>query len=163
MIFLKIFWKRFSILTEFAFLHKLDFPLRFSVGCCLSFQRLMCKHVFHIQITGSVFSSREQNSAKRYHPSEKDKLCTKSLPFLILIISSPYLQWVSKVCMQRGVLLMLPFRQLSNLVNNIHERALKLTYDDEDSKLNDIALPNMKAYYHSLKSCFVLSMFFCDI
>ena len=54
------------------------------------------------------------------------------------------------------------FRQLSNLVNNIHKRALEFTYDDKGSKLNDIAQPNMKAYYRSLKSCFVLSMFFCD-
>ena len=37
---------------------------------------------------------REQNSGKRYHPSETENLCTKSLPFLILIISSPYLQLV---------------------------------------------------------------------
>ena len=53
-----------------------------------------------------------------------------------------------------------PFRQLSNLVNNIDERALKFTYDGKGSKLNDIAQPNMKADYQSLKSCFVLSMFF---
>ena len=70
---------------------------------------------------------REQTSAKRYHPSETDNLCAKTVPFLILTISSPYLQWVSKVCMQRGVLLMPPFRQLSNIVNNIHKRALKFT------------------------------------
>ena len=53
-----------------------------------------------------------------------------------------------------------PYRQLSKLVNNIHKRALKFTYDDKGNKLNDIATPNMKAYYQSLKSCFVLSMFF---
>ena len=55
---------------------------------------------------------------------------------------------------------MQPFRQLSNLVNNIHKRALKFTYDDKGNKLNDIAQPNIKAYYQSLKPCFVLSMFF---
>ena len=55
---------------------------------------------------------------------------------------------------------MQPFRQLSNLVNNIHKRALKFTYDNKGNKLNDIAQPNMKAYYQSLTSCFVLSMFF---
>ena len=44
-------------------------------------------------------------------------------------------------------------------MNNIHKRALKFTYDDKGDKLNDIARPNMKAYYQSLKSCFVLSMF----
>ena len=53
-----------------------------------------------------------------------------------------------------------PFRQLSNLVNNIHKRALKFTYDDKGNKLNEIAQRNMKAYYQSLKPCFVLSMFF---
>ena len=52
------------------------------------------------------------------------------------------------------------FRQLSNLINNIHKRALKFTYDNRGNKLNDIAQPNMKAYYQRLKSCFVLSMFF---
>ena len=53
-----------------------------------------------------------------------------------------------------------PFRQLSNLMNNIHKRAQKFTYDDTGNKLNDIAQPNRKAYYQSLKSCFVLSLFF---
>ena len=53
-----------------------------------------------------------------------------------------------------------PFRQLSNLVNNIHKRALTFTYDDKGNKLNDIAQPNMQAYYQSLKYCFVLSMSF---
>ena len=59
-----------------------------------------------------------------------------------------------------GVLVIIPFRQLHNLVNSIHKRALKFTYDDKGNKLNDIAPPNTKAYYQSLKSCFVLSMFF---
>ena len=45
---------------------------------------------------------------------------------------------------------MLPFRQLSNLVNNIHKTTLKFTYDDKGNKLSDIAQPNMKAYYQSL-------------
>ena len=53
-----------------------------------------------------------------------------------------------------------PFRELSNLVNNIRKKALQFTYDDKGNKLNDIAPPNMKTYYQSLKSCFVLSMFF---
>ena len=57
-------------------------------------------------------------------------------------------------------ILMPPFRQLSELVNNIHKRALKFTYDDKGNKLNDIATSNMKVYYQSLKSCFILSMFF---
>ena len=52
------------------------------------------------------------------------------------------------------------FRQLSNLMNNIHKRALKFTYDDRGNKLNDIAQPNMNVYYQRLKSYFVLSMFF---
>ena len=39
-------------------------------------------------------------------------------------------------------------------------RQNQFTYDDKGNKLNDIAQPNMKAYYQSLKSCFVLSMFF---
>ena len=60
-------------------------------------------------------------------------------------------------------ILMPPFRELSNLVNNIRKKALKFTYDDKGNKLNDIAPPNMNTYYQSLKSCFVLSMvFFCD-
>ena len=53
-----------------------------------------------------------------------------------------------------------PFRQLRNLVNNRHKRVLKFTYDDKGNKLNDVAQPNMKTYYQSLKSCFILSMFF---
>ena len=53
-----------------------------------------------------------------------------------------------------------PFRQLSYSVNNTHKRALKFTYDDKGNKLKDFSPPNMKAYYQSLKSCFVLSMFF---
>ena len=37
--------------------HKSYFPLRFCVGCCLSFQRVMCRqHVFYIQITGIAIS-----------------------------------------------------------------------------------------------------------
>ena len=59
-----------------------------------------------------------------------------------------------------GVLVITPFRQLNNLVNSIHKRALKFTYDDKGNKLNDIAPPNMKVCYQSLESCFVLSMFF---
>ena len=47
-------------------------------------------------------------------------------------------------------------------MNNIHKRALKFTYDDKGNKLNDIAQPNMKAYYQSLKSCFVLFMFYAS-
>ena len=57
-----------------------------------------------------------------------------------------------------GVLVITPFRCLNNLVNSIHKRALKFTYDDKDSKLNDIAPPNMKAYQQRLKSCFALSI-----
>ena len=53
-----------------------------------------------------------------------------------------------------------PFRHLNNLVNSIHKRALKFTYDDKGNKLNNIAPPNMKAYYQSLKSCFALPSFF---
>ena len=65
--------------------------------------------------------------------------------------------------MYRGVLVITPFRQLNNLVNSIHKRALKFTYDDKGNKLNDIAPPNMKAYYQSLKSCFALSLGFFAI
>ena len=39
-------------------------------------------------------------------------------------------------------------------------RQNQFTYDDKGNKLNDIPQPNMKAYYQSLKSYFVLSMFF---
>ena len=63
-------------------------------------------------------------------------------------------------CYTYDNILMPPLRQLSNLVNNIHKGALKFTYDDKGNKLNYIVPPNMKAYYQSLKSCFVLSMFF---
>ena len=62
-----------------------------------------------------------------------------------------------------GVLVITPFRQLNNLVNSIHKRALKFTYGDKDNKLNDTAPPNMKAYCQSLKSCFALSLLFCDL
>ena len=160
--------KDFFLLGAFISLHQSHFPC---VSCCLLFQRPWCRqHVFYIQITGigiyiycqtanSAFKLkfREQTSAKRYHPSETDNLCAKDLPFLILTISSPSLQWVSKVCMQREVLVINPFRQL---VNSIHKRALKFTCDDKGNKLNDIAPPNMKAYYKSFKSCFALSLFF---
>ena len=64
------------------------------------------------------------------------------------------------VCMLLWVLVIIPFRQLNNLVNNIHKRALKFTYDDKGNKLNEIAPPNMKTYYQILKSCFALSLFF---
>ena len=58
-----------------------------------------------------------------------------------------------------GVLVINLFRQLNNLVNSIHKRALKFTYDDKGNKLNDIAPPNMKAYYQSLKHYLCIIMF----
>ena len=51
-----------------------------------------------------------------------------------------------------------PFRQLNNLVSNIHKRALKFINNHKGNKLNDIAPP--KTYYQSLKSCFGSSMVF---
>ena len=168
--YLKIFGKRFSLLAVFLSLHKSHLSFPFVILCGLLFIIL----TNDVQTTCFLYPNnrgwyfhlkpnckfREKTSAKRYHPSETDNLRVKTLPFLILIISIPYLQWVSKVCMQRRVLLIPPFRQLCNLVNNIHKRALKFTYDDKGNKLNNIAQPNMKAYYQSLKPCFVLSMFF---
>ena len=144
------------------------------VSCCLLFQQPMLQAssflhpnnrigiYIYCQTENSAFKLkfREKTSEKRCHPSETDNLCAKGLPFLILTISSPGLQWVSKVCMQRRVLVITAFRQVNNLVNSIHKRALKFTYDDKGNKLNDIAPPNMKAYYHSLKSCFALPSFF---
>ena len=53
--------------------------------------------------------------------------------------------------------------QTVNLVNSIHKRSLKFTYDDKGNKLNDISPPNMKACYQSLKSCFALSLGFFAI
>ena len=50
------------------------------------------------------------------------------------------------------------FRQLKNLVSNIHKRALEFINDHKGNKLNDIAPP--KTYYQSLKSCFGSSMAF---
>ena len=61
-----------------------------------------------------------------------------------------------------GVLVIIPFRQLNNLVNSIHTRALKFTYDDKGNKLNDIGPLNKKTYYQIFKSCFALSLFFGD-
>ena len=164
--YLKIFGKRFSLLAAFLSLHKSHLSFPFAILCGLLFIIL----TNDVQTTCFLYPNnrdwyfllkpnckfREKTSAKRYHPSEMDNLRAKTLPFLILIISSLYLWWVSKVCMQRRVLLIPPFRQLCNL----HQRALKFTYDDKGNKLNDVAQPNMKAYYQSLKPCFVLSMFF---
>lgn len=33
----------------------------------------------------------------------------------------------------------------NNLINNIHKKALKFTYDEKGNKLNDFVLPNMTA------------------
>ena len=48
-------------------------------------------------------------------------------------------------------------------MNSIHKRTLKFTCDDKGNKLNDLAPPNMKAYYQRLKFCFALSLFFFAI
>ena len=50
--------------------------------------------------------------------------------------------------------------QLNNLVNTMHKKALKFTYDDKGNNLNDITPRSMKTCYQILKSCFALSLFF---
>ena len=58
-------------------------------------------------------------------------------------------------------ILMLTFRQLSDLVNNIHKGELRFAYDDKGNKLNDISPPNVEVYYQSLKSfLYYLFLFF---
>lgn len=59
-----------------------------------------------------------------------------------------------------GVLFTSHIRKSNNLMNNIHKRAPKFTYDNKGNKLSDIAPPKMKAYCQRISLIFALLFLF---